>query len=404
MPEEAWKQALTELRGKTQDLSAELLKARISRVDGSGLILTMPDPAVLEQIRSNYGPAIQSRMASILGRPISLKFELQSPPEESAAHQAFDTFITGEKNLLAYKAVCSVQKHKRPSPLVLEGASGCGKTHLLRSLAAAQRAQGMNVLCLDSVELRDRFLAALHQRRVPELKQQWRDCDAMLIDDLQLLASAPATLEEVSHLVAQYLDASKPVVVTSDRPMAAFLRDARLLSRLNSGLTAFLDYPDAELRYNMVRQIADNLSVSLERAQMEHIAESGTTYRSLFSAVSSIALEGGETAGPKDMDRVVEAVCLAFRITPDELLGNSRKSEHAGPRHAAMVLALRYTDTTKSSIARFFRKKDHTTVIHAEKTVAAKLRTSPVFRTAFENAVRRLSVDNMSDSADKDQK
>lgn len=403
MPEEAWKQALTELREQADGRSSELLKATVesARLDGSGIVFSLPDQALLEQIKTAYGPTIKSRMASILGRPVPLRFVLsKTQPGEQIQQSKLDDFLTGEANLLAYRAVCSVAKQARPSPLTLEGPAGCGKTHLLQGLANSLHSQGTTALYLGCVDLRDRFLAALHQHRVPELKREWRDYGALLLDDLQLLASAPATLEEVSHLVAHYLDAGRPIIVTSDRPVESFLKDPRLLSRLSSGLTARVDQPDLELRIHMIRQISDRTGIVLNREEIEHIAAPPGNYRSLAALAATLALKGQPAPIPTQMDQVVDAVCRAFRIQPEDLLGNSRKIEHAGPRHAAMVLALRHTGLTKSSIARFFRKKDHTTVIHAEKKISLKLRQNRAFRQAFEEATRILTVHNLSDSAD----
>jgi chromosomal replication initiator protein len=406
MAQEAWKQALTALQKQSQDPETVILKSTIdsARLDDSGLTVSLPSPELIEQVRAAYGAAISSRMASILGRPVALKFELarHAAPELQKEH-TLDDFVVGESNLFAYKAVCNLAKRNRPSPLILEGPSGCGKTHLLRSLSGILRGEGRRVLMVGSVELRDRFLTALHQRRVPELKQEWRDFDALLLDDLQLLRSAPATLEEISHLVAHYLDAERVVAVTSDRPISAFLRESRLLSRLNSGLTATLGHPDPEMRLNLVRQIADKSGLVLARADVERIAEAPTTYSALVSNICKLALEGNSLPITTDLDRIVDAVSRAFRIAPEDLRGNSRKSEHAGPRHAAMVLALRHTELTKSFIARFFGKKDHTTVIHAEKKVAARLRSSATFRLAYDAAVKLLTVDKLSESPDKQQ-
>lgn len=404
MAKEARKQALTGLQNQTQDPKNPVLTASAvpPAPENSKLIASLTTPDLLEQVKTAYGPAIRSRMASLLGKTIPIQFELSGTrPAEAPAEQTLDQFITGESNLLAYKAVCSAGKNGRPSPLILEGPSGCGKTHLLNALALVVRGNGQSALKLGSVELRDRFLAALHQQRVPGLKQEWRGFDALLIDDLQLLASAPATLEEISHLVTHYLDAGRVVAVTTDRPIVSFLRDARLVSRLSSGLTTLVEHPDLEMRIHMVRQIADSSGIALERSEVERIAEQPATYRSLCSVIGRMALQEDTTAQvPTDMDRVIDAVCSAFQINPEDLRGSSRKSEHAGPRHAAMVLALQHTRMTKSYIARFFGKKDHTTVIHAEKKVAERIKTSKAFRRGFEDALRRLNVDNLSESTD----
>lgn len=403
MPEEAWKQALSELREHANARSSEILGASMesAHLDASGIVFSAPNRALLEQIKNAYGPAIQSRMASILGRPVPVRFVLSKTGSKDKEQQyKLDDFIAGEANLLAYRAVCSVAKQGRPSPLTLQGPAGCGKTHLMQGLAHSLQSKGRSVLCLGSVDLRDRFLAALHQHRVPELKQEWRDYRSLLVDDLQLLSSAPATLEEVSHLVAHYLDAGRPVIVTSDRPVESYIKDPRLQSRLGSGLAVRIDPPDLELRIHMIRQISDKAGIALRRDEIEQLAAPVGNYRSLAAVVSQLALQGQPAPVPTQMDQVVDAVCRAFRIQPEDLLGNSRKTEHAGPRHAAMVLALRHTQLTKSSIARFFRKKDHTTVIHAEKKIAAKLRQNSAFRHAFTEATKALTVSNLSDSSD----
>lgn len=350
--------------------------------------LVSPGPSVLARLKEEFSADLKVRMASLLGDRVSRSNQLEESPRRREFAPRLDDFHVGESNMLAYRAAKELCRTSKPSPLLLLGGNGTGKTHLLRGMAAEIEDQGMRPLFVRAVDLREQLKTALRRRRAAELKSLWREHGALLIDDLHLIASAPVTLEEVSHLVAFFLDEARPVAVTADRHPAEFLRLPRLISRLGSGLVAVVAFPESELKIEMIRRLAHSSDLPLERGELESLAASVQTYPQIASLVSERQLSRPATR-TVTLDEVVRVTAEIFGITESQLLGSSRRPEFAAARHAAMILSLKHANATRTAIARFFGKKDHTSVVHAEKKLQERLQI-PGFKKNYLHAERLL--------------
>ena len=192
-----------------------------------------------------------------------------NPPPPPSPHWLLDEFIEGGGNRMAVRAVRAVADDPgaRYNPLVLVGGSGNGKTHLLHGLGNALAARGLGVACLGAHELVDDLIAAIDRDGVGLWRARYRRVDALLIDDVQLIAGKDRTQEELFVLFNLFLERGRQMVFTSSVPLSEMHGvEPRLLTRLEGGLVVDLPAPDRELRQ---RAIERQLSAKLDAVDPE---------------------------------------------------------------------------------------------------------------------------------------
>jgi chromosomal replication initiator protein len=258
-----------------------------------------------------------------------------TPPPAPSGALTFDGFIAGSTNEAAVKAATAVAAGpgRRFSPLVLVGAVGSGKTHLLHAIGngiAAARPDAV-VACISAQTFFEELVAAIHGDRADWWRRRYRGADALLLDDVQLLAGKERTQEELFNLFNAFVDAGKQLVFTMDRePGDLEGVEPRLVSRFSEGLVVGLGPPDREMRAEMVRRLLAAQDVSTDPGVVDYIASRPAdgaravaglvsrviasidpTHETLTAITARIALEG-------DAGRV-SAMLAAATVVPDDL-------------------------------------------------------------------------------------
>lgn len=315
---------------------------------------------------------------------------------------SFDRFVIGPANRLAHAAALAVAElpGEAYNPLFLHGPPGLGKTHLLGAIAGYMRLNHpeLTVHYTTAERFTSEFVGAL-RRDGPELfKARYRELDALLIDDVQVLEGKQRTEEEFVHTFNALHAAGKQIVLSSDRPPEALSRLAeRLRDRFRWGLQVELEPPDLRTRIavlwrlaqdgggaapepEVLREIAtrtpENLRV-LEGAMTRVLAVGSLLSEPLSMPLVRRALDQGGSLPPParrvpSLAAIQEAVCRLHGLTTDELLSPQRSTRVARARQLAMYLAREMTSLSLAEIARGF-DRDHTTVIHAIRAVSSKL-------------------------------
>jgi len=311
---------------------------------------------------------------------------------------SFDSFVVGKANDLAYNAAKTLAEGGKLAfnPLFLHGGTGLGKTHLMHAIGQEYRARHpeAHILYMSAEKFMFEFVSALRAKDTHSFKQRLRAADVLLIDDVQFIAGKDSTQEEFFHTMNELISAGRRLVISADRsPQNLDGIESRILSRLSWGLVADINPADFELRYNIIVKkleslpagtvpeevalfLAKRISASireLEGALNRVIAFATLNNRAIDLDFAQEALAEQLRASQRrvSIDEIQRKVCEHFRIRQTEMGSARRAREVARPRQIAMYLAKQLTQRSLPEIGRRFGGRDHTTVIHAVRTIEA---------------------------------
>ena len=330
----------------------------------------------------------------------------------------FDNFIVGKPNELAYAAAQRVAQSEVVSfnPLFLYGGVGLGKTHLMHAVAwnIKKRNPKKNVVYLTAEKFMYQFIKALRFKNIMSFKEQFRSVDVLMIDDVQFIIGKDNTQEEFFHTFNTLIDKKRQIVISADKSPADLdgLED-RLKSRLGWGLVADIHPLTYELRLGILQSKAEQKSLQLKQEVMEFLANKITNnVREMEGALNRLAVHASIQDSEISVDLVKDVLKDLLRtnsrkITIDEIqkkvvehyniklsdMHSPRRSRSvARPRQVAMYLAKSITTRSLPEIGRKFGGRDHTTVIHAIKTIEEIMVNDPNLAEDIELLTRILQT------------
>jgi len=330
----------------------------------------------------------------------------------------FDNFIVGKPNELAYAAAQRVAQSEVVSfnPLFLYGGVGLGKTHLMHAVAwnIKKRNPKKNVVYLTAEKFMYQFIKALRFKNIMSFKEQFRSVDVLMIDDVQFIIGKDNTQEEFFHTFNTLIDKKRQIIISADKSPADLdgLED-RLKSRLGWGLVADIHPLTYELRIGILQAKAEQKSLNLKQEVMEFLANKITNnVREMEGALNRLAVHASIQDSEISVDLVKDVLKDLLRtnsrkITIDEIqkkvvehyniklsdMHSPRRSRSvARPRQVAMYLAKSITTRSLPEIGRKFGGRDHTTVIHAIKTIEEIMVNDPNLAEDIELLTRILQT------------
>jgi chromosomal replication initiator protein len=332
----------------------------------------------------------------------------------------FLNFVVGPSNELAYAAAIASAGADGPryNPLFICGGTGLGKTHLAHSIAhrLLEGRPDMRVLYISAERFTNEFIEALQHHRMEEFRARYRrNCDALLVDDIQFLAGREQTQEEFFHTFNALRDADRPIVVTSDKyPQELQRMPERLISRFTSGLVADVQTPALETRVAIVRKKAalegipldDEVAVLLAQSVKSNVRElEGTLIRlaakssllgrpiDLAFTESELAMVNPIKADSSSVEDIQRAVCSHFSFSNAELLSKDRHKSVAFARQVAMYLCRQRLKCSFPELGRAFGNRDHTTVMSACRRVESLRRQDPQVDAHLQAIEHKLASD-----------
>ena len=363
--------------------------------------------AMLPQVRhvvieaATDGPA-RTTLEAVTPEPEAKAVEpARAPVNKGTAldpRYSFDSFVVGKANELAYNAARTLAEGGKLAfnPLFLHGGTGLGKTHLMHAIGQEYRVHhpDAQILYMSAEKFMFEFVSALRAKDTHSFKQRLRAADVLLIDDVQFIAGKDSTQEEFFHTMNELISAGRRLVISADRsPQNLDGIESRILSRLSWGLVADINPADFELRYNIIVKkleslpagtVPDEVALFLAKRISASIRElEGALNRVIaFATLNNrvIDLEFAQEALAEQLrasqrrvsiDEIQRKVCEHFRIRQAEMGSARRAREVARPRQIAMYLAKQLTQRSLPEIGRRFGGRDHTTVIHAVRTIEA---------------------------------
>ena len=394
----------------------------------------MPSKFAKEWIEPRYLPLIETAVQKAAGRAVDVRITVDAEaataaaaldyPDPAPVHRelsfvnprySFETYVTGGSNRFSHAAALAVAEApaRAYNPLFIYGGVGLGKTHLLHSIGhyVAQTQPNALVRYVSSEQFTNEFIASVGDPgRISGFKRRYRECDVLLVDDIQFLENKEATIEEFFHTFNTLYDASKQIVLTSDRPPKQLGLDERVRSRFGCGLITDVQPPDLETRIAILRKKADfegALQLSddvltfiasrvesnireLEGALIRVIAfasldRTRVTVQLAESVLQNLYPEG--EPGTITPDLILAETSRYFGLDASEVLSMKRDRALVNARHVAMYLCRELTDLSLPRIGQRFGGRDHSTVMHAN----SKIRVAMAEKRSTYNQIQELT-------------
>ncbi len=329
----------------------------------------------------------------------------------------FEAFVTGPCNRLAHAACMAVSESpgKTYNPVYIHGSVGLGKTHLLQATCRKIAASNPQTkICVLSCEMFvNHFIEAVERGRLHEFRYGYRHADVLAIDDIQFLSAHEQTQEEFFHTFNTLYQSQRQIILSSDRGPGQIpdLED-RLVSRFNWGLVAQIDRPCYETRVAIVRKKARMRNSELPEDVICFIAGViDSNARELEGAIARVAMLAQVTGRPTDIplaeealgtklgaprkgvtiEDILKAVTGRFNVRLADLQSKKRTRSIALPRQVCMYLAREFTRHSLEEIGGYFGGRDHTTVMHAKRTVDLLRKQDPQLQATLDLITQELN-------------
>lgn len=338
-----------------------------------------------------------------------------SNPEN--AKLTFNNFVVGPSNKFAYTASMRVAENPGSvfNPLFIYGNSGLGKTHLLNAIIEKIKINNpeANIVFTTSENVTNDLTFAIQTKTTYDFHNKYRTCDALLIDDIQMIAGRNQTEEEIFHTFDTLIKAGKQIVLTSDKPPSAIPKiEDRLKTRFESGLLCDIQPPDFETRVAIIKDKANYLRFELPDDVCSFIAENiKSNIRQMGSAVKNIyAYCSFNSVVPtveiakdilKDIlitsqpvgvviDNIIEKVSFTFGVTAEQLKSERRDANINNARQAAMYIIREITDLTQDEVGKVFGR-NHATVNSSLKNVNQKMSSDTKYKNLINEIIKNIN-------------
>ena len=402
------------------------------------LTLTAPNRFVLQWIRDRFLAEIERLAGERFGNKVAVSLVLAEketalPPKELVPASGgtkpstrdisrlnpdfnFSTFVTGKANELARAAAIQVAERtgEAYNPLFVYGGVGLGKTHLIHAIGnlLLQRNPQSRIRYIHAEQYVSDVVRAYQHKSFDDFKRYYHSLDLLLIDDIQFFSGKSRTQEEFFYAFNALIESRKQVVITCDTyPREIPGMENRLISRFAWGLTVAVEPPELEMRVAILLKKAEAENVVLDETVAFFIAtHSQSNIRELEGALKRILaysrFSGRQISvdlcrdALKDLlalqsrqisiDNIQKTVADYYKIKVSEMYSKKRSRNIARPRQVAMALAKELTHLSLPDIGEAFGGRDHTTVLHACRKIAALKTTSHEITRDFDSLLKVL--------------
>ena len=319
---------------------------------------------------------------------------------------SFETFVVGTSNQFAHASAMAVsEKPCVYNPLFLAGKTGLGKTHLLKAIGYRMGCQntGISISYISTQKFIEEVIHSIRHAARQDLHDRYvKNCNVLLVDDIQFLSTAKSTQDEFFHIFNLLHDAGCQIVIASDRlPKEIQDVNERLISRFEWGMVADIEAPELETRVAILKAKAEADKIELT----DDVAYLVATYvkaniRELEGSLTKIAGHAAIYNVPIStelvkkvlknyisekqkiihMDEIISAVAQLYGLKPSDLKGPSRKGPLARARQIAMYLARELTNLSTSVIGQDLGDRHHTTVLHGHSEILEAKAQDPLLQ------------------------
>ena len=329
----------------------------------------------------------------------------------------FDNFIVGSSNKFAHAACVAVANNpaKNYNPLFIYGPSGIGKTHLLYAVTnhIKKKNPDVKVVYIKSEDFTNQMIESLSRQAMSDFREKYRDCDVLLIDDIQFIAGKVSTQEEFFHTFNALYESGKQIILTSDRQPHEINRlEERLKSRFEWGLIADMQSPDLELRIAIIKKKAEQVGITIPEDVLTFLAENlRSNVRQIEGAIKKLGarvfltgekidmdlargciseLLGGAEPTSVTVEKIFSSVYQKYGIKKEDLVSTKRNKEIAYARHITAYIIREVTEMSLPNIAKIFNR-DRTTIISSLETIERKILTDAMLNFEIKEIIKEVS-------------
>lgn len=429
-----WSEILAALRSQAPELARTWFVLLEPTQMEHGVIRVQVDTGKHYRYLTGHCHAAFMRAAqTVTGRLVTIEFLAPTRPDDDEPplsfeqdeiqlnkDYTFENFVVGPANRLAHAASQAVADSPGAvyNPLYIHGDVGLGKTHLLQAVCHALVNRGRpdgqpaKVLYLTCETFTNHFVEAIEHGALHQFRYRYRHVDALIIDDIQYLAGGERSREEFFHTYNTLYQSQKQIILSGDEAPHGIPRlEERLVSRFNWGLVTRIDAPCLETRMAILRKKAALRCADLSEEVIHYIAATvASNIRELEGALTKVLAMAQPYGGIADLEiaqkalgdhvgaavrpltigHITEVVMQRFSVRLADLLGKRRNRSLAFPRQVCMYLARELTSLSLEEIGGHFGGRDHTTVLHAARTIAEQRENDPALQQTLEELVLQL--------------
>ncbi len=453
---EIWQKTLDTIEKKLSKPSFEtwFKPTQIITIQNNTIIIEVPNEFAKDWLKTKYSNLITKTLFSLTNTSYKIKFVIPEMIEEELILEeveddtpnetkkdeeskknkeeetkssilnpkyTFDTFVIGNSNRFAHAASLAVAEApaRAYNPFFIYGDVGLGKTHLMHAIGhyILRHNSNMKVMYLTSEEFTNRLINAIRYDKTIDFRNQYRNIDILLIDDIQFLAGKERTQEEFFHTFNALHDANKQIIISSDRPPKEIpTLEERLRSRFEWGLITDIQEPDLETRIAILKKKAtlEDLEVpndvivhiankidsnirELEGALIRVVAYSSLTNEHITvdlakEALKGIVINNEPSLQPREItvNLIKKAVADYYGLKMENMDSKKRTRAIAFPRQVAMYISRELTDLSLPQIGNRFGGRDHSTIIHGYDKIKNKINEESDFKNTVEKLINSI--------------
>ena len=395
-----------------------------------------PNPLIASWVRTKYSEKIAHLFEVKTSIKPQVVIELKNkrtsssnpkepvaPNPQHSAHQSllnpaytFDNYVVGTSNQFAYSAAQSVceKPGEAYNPLYIYGGVGLGKTHLMQAVGNRLQTQGKSVIYSSVEQFVNDFTRHLRNQTMDRFKDKYRNCDVLMIDDIQFLSGKELTQEEFFHTFEVLRSDNKQIILTSDKhPKQIAGIEDRLISRFEWGLVTDIQPPELETKIAIINKKCEINRVDIQKDVIDYIAtiidNNAREIEGILSKLHAyaklmnqeITLEFTKNVLKEHIkeqkenltiDDIVKFVSKELNVKPSEIRSKSRSKNIVYSRRVSIYLARSLTQNTMPQLAQYFGMKDHTTISHTMKKINELLKSDENFKLKIDELNNKISA------------
>lgn len=348
-------------------------------------------------------------------KPVQVNEPKPAATQMSIEQNTFENFVVGSSNRFAHAAAQAVAAApgNAYNPLFIYGNSGLGKTHLLRAIGNEIKRNNpqADIIITGGEDFVNLIVGGITSNKMNGIHEKYRNCDVLLVDDIQFIAGKTSTQEEFFHTFNTLTQAGKQIVLASDRsPKDIDVLDDRLRNRFEWGLIADIQPPDVETRMAIIQRKAQTLGLELPADVVQFVAEKiKANIRQLEGAVKKInALVNIEGAAIniamaqnaiKDImndsrpvavvvNKIISETSRTFGVPQGDIISKKKDAKTAKARQVAIYIVRTTTDLTQKETSEYFGNRDRTTILYSADLIAQEIEKDPALKKTVENIIK----------------